>query len=90
MRNLRKLSLAFNLLTFLPELGGLAALEHLDLSDNKIGSREGGEGLEEDAGESPDGWESITHSPLHELKVLLDIYVSVCGEAQQDTSSRTS
>ena len=87
MRNLRKLSLAFNLLTFLPELGGLAALEHLDLSDNKIGSREGGEGLEEDAGESPDGWESITHSPLHELKVLL-LANNLLAWTQQDFNTR--
>ena len=43
---LQYLSLAFNQLTVLPELMGLPALQDLDLSDNKIGSRESGDGLD--------------------------------------------
>ena len=69
--SLKHLNLAFNQLTILPELLGLPALEELDLSDNKIGSRESGEDLSSDQGESSDGWERLVHSPLTNLKSLL-------------------
>ena len=47
------------------------ALTALKLRDNKIGSRESGEGIEDQRGESSDGWECLAHSPLHELRSLL-------------------
>ena len=57
-----------------PCLGFVALRLHSevdDLSDNKIGSRESGDDLSSDNGESSDGWERLVHSPLTNLKSLL-------------------
>ena len=71
MPQLRELWLASNQLKVLPELLGLPQLQKLDLGENKIGSRTSGEGIHDERGESPDGWEHLAHSPLPELKQLL-------------------
>ena len=61
MPRLLLLDLARNRLPALPELVGLAALRRLDLGENAIGSRAVW-------GESADGWERFTHSPLSEAR----------------------
>ena len=71
MPRLTSLYLASNQLRVLPELLGMPALQRLDLGENLIGSRTAGEGIHANRGESPDGWESLAHSPLPELKLLL-------------------
>ena len=71
MPRLTSLYLASNQLRVLPELLGMPSLQRLDLGENLIGSRTAGEGIRANRGESPDGWESLAHSPLPELKLLL-------------------
>ena len=76
MPRLTWLDLSFNRLTALPELLGLPVLQYIDLSDNEVGTRGGAsdepqQGPTVVSGESPDGWESLAHSPLLELRHLL-------------------
>lgn len=67
---LRHLDLSFNRLQGLLELAGLPSLEVLDLCDNQIGSLDIKDDMGSSSGSS-DGWESLAHSDLPELRVLL-------------------
>ena len=60
---LKLLDLSHNKLSGIPDLSGLKALVHLDLSSNEVGTRP-------DSETSRDGWELFKNAPLQQLGTL--------------------